>query len=153
MSEKLTLKLKGFEIVITHGSEYNNWTACTIVSLEFHFCHFNFFILPNFNRACLLFFWFSKFFHAPMMNVLKWHKRKHINRPFLVTVQQIFKGSTRASTKNTSCKFAKILVLADPGEGFQLSWKEGHLKILSGNLRCSWEQEQERTEKGETPNT
>ena len=131
----------------------NNRTACTIVSLEFHFCHFNFFILPNFNRACLLFFWFSKSLHAPMMNLLKWHKRKHINKPFLVIVQQIFKGSTWASTKNTSRKLAKILVLADPGEGFQLSWKEGHLKILSGNLPCSWEQEQERKGKDETPNT
>ena len=138
---------------LTHGSEKNNQTACTTVSLEFRFCHFNFFILPNFNRACLLFFWFSISFHAPMMNLLKWHKRKHINQPFLVIVQQIFKGSTWASTKNTSRKLAKILVLADPGEGFQLSWKEGHLKILSGNLPCSWEQEQERKGKDETPNT
>ena len=35
---------------------------------------FNFFPLPNFNRACLCFFWFSRSFQAPIINLLKWYK-------------------------------------------------------------------------------
>lgn len=76
-----------------------------------------------------------------MMNLLKWHKRKHINQPFLVIVQQFPKEVHEQVLKTHQARQDK------------LSWKEGHLKILSGNLPCSWEQEQERKGKGETPNT
>lgn len=40
----------------------------------FHVYFFNFFPLPNFNRACLCFFWFSRSFQAPIINLLKRYK-------------------------------------------------------------------------------